>query len=455
MTELEHALRERAIALAVKHNVPGVAVGVDLRGEAFTVCHGVTHVKHPLPVDPDTLFQIASNTKTFTATLVMQLVAEGALTLDDPVQKHLPSLRLPDPEDAARVTVRHLLAHRVGIDGDVLFVRAPQPPTLENLFEPLARARRLVPLGGPFTYCNAAFSIAGRLVEVLRGQPFGRVLRERILAPLGMHRTCTSADEAIFHRVAMRHLSLPGREAVALPGGGWQPGWELAPIDVPAGGLVSSVSDLLRWLRFWLGRPDADATAPLDAATRAAMCELQGEPFNPWNAQALGWAVRFDPAARVWHHGGVTAGYQTHTLFAPSLDLAMVVLTNATGGGNVNTDLTRWLVGEVGGHPWVDAQPLAVPPALEPYTGAYWGAFGTVHVRAVEGQLELSVERHPTTDGSWQPPPEPPVLYSLASPVLAVATAPEARRGALLDFDPEQSPPRWLRDGSRICVRVV
>jgi CubicO group peptidase (beta-lactamase class C family) len=127
------------------------------------------------------------------------------------------------------------------VDGDALFVRQPSPPELDNLFDACARASWFRPAAR--SYCNAGFSLAGRLVEVLRGKPYETVLRERILAPLGMARTCTRADDAIFHRVAMRHLSLPGRDPIPLPGGGWQRGWELTPIDTPAGGLVSSASD--------------------------------------------------------------------------------------------------------------------------------------------------------------------------------------------------------------------
>lgn len=453
MTDLQAALRERVEALASRHNVPGVVVGVDLRGESFYACRGVTHVKHPLPVDPDTLFQIASNSKPFTATLVLQLVAEGVLGLDDPVRKHLPELRMPDRRHDDAVTVRHLLSHRVGIDGDALLVRNPRPPLLENVFDGISRARTLVAPGGPFTYCNAAFSLAGRLIEVLRGRPFDRVLRERLLEPLGMTRTCTRADDAIFHRVAMRHLSLPGREAIPLLGGGWQHGWELAPFEVPAGGILSSASDLLRWLRFWLGRPDEGATSPLSAELRAHACEDQLPAWNPLSGQGLGWAVRNDPAARVLNHGGLTVGYGSYTLFAPDLDLAVVVLTNGTRGGLVHTELTRWLVGEVGGRAWSDPTPLATQPALAPYTGTYWGAFGTTRVREVDGELEIATERHATDDGSWQPPAEPPLRARLCSPTLAIAVAPEPSRGALIDFD-SAAKPAWLRFGGRISVRV-
>jgi CubicO group peptidase (beta-lactamase class C family) len=218
--------------------------------------------------------------------------------------------------------------------------------------------------------------------------------------------------------------------------------------------VLSSAADLLRWLRFWLGRPDADATPPLDAATRALTCADQLPPWNPTSGHAIGWAVRLDPAARLLCHGGVTAGYHSFTLFAPSLDLAMVVLTNSTSGGLVHAELVRWLVGEVGGRPYAAPVPLSDPPPLGPYTGTYWGSFGLTRVREVDGELELATERHATADGSWQPPPEPPVRLRLCSPALAIATAPEASRGALVDFEADASPPGWLRFGGRISVRA-
>ena len=446
------AVGARLEELAKRHDVPGAAVGVDLGGETVFASCGVTHVDHPLAVDERTLFQIASNSKPFTATLVLSLVGEGAFGLDDPVREHLPELRMPDRRHDDLVTVRHLLSHRVGWDGDALFVRQPDPPTLDAIFEPLAAARQLVPPGGPWTYSNAGFSLAGRLVETATGLPFAAALRERILAPLGMERTVTRADEAIFHRVAMRHLSLPGRDPIPLPGGGWQRGWELAPLDVPAGGLVSCTDDLLRWLRWWLGRGDGEIPGLGEAQRREALVP-QVERYNPASGQALGWALRHDPAARVYQHGGLTAGYCSYTLFVPELDLAAAVLTNATSGAAVHDSLTKWLVGEVGGAPWVDPTPLDPQPELARYEGEFWGAFGRVRVRAVDGALEIATERHPTDDGSWQPPPEPPVRALIYERDFAIATAPERFRGIRIDFDPEGERPAWLRSGGRICVR--
>ena len=454
MTALDQ-LPQRIAALAEKWNVPGVAVMVDVAGTTHSACHGITHIDHPLPIDEHTLFQVASNTKPFAATLVMALIEEGRLSLDDPVRQHLPEFTTPGNRLDNAVTVRQLLSHRVGWDGDELLVRPPAENSLAAAPAAMAEARQLVEPDSQFTYSNAGYSIAGRLIETLEGEPFSACLERRILQPLAMERSCTRADRAIFHRVAMRHLSLPGRKPIALPGGGWQRGWELGAIDEPAAGLISSAHDLLQWLRFWLGRPSRSEGRPLSDAGRATMLEEQ-ERYNPQWGQAIGWALRYDTGARVYNHGGLTAGYCSFTLFVPELDLAGVILTNSTSGGALHSELSRWIIGQASGVSWQPPVPLAPVPDLKPYTGRYWSAFGWIEVRALDDgrSLELATERHPTQDGSWQPPPEEPLRLVLCHPHHAMIEEPEAIAGALVDFDPAPQPKcAWLRAGGRIAVR--
>ena len=452
MDDLRRRLDERLGEQMERLRVPGVAVGVVHAGEEIRVARGVTNTEHPLPVDDRTLFQIASNSKPFTATLVLGLVEQGLVDLDAPVRRYLPEFRLPDDAQSGRVTVRHLLTHLVGWDGDALFVRPPAEPALDAIFEPMSKARQLVPPGTHWTYSNAGFSVAGRLVEVLAGAPFVSLLRERILAPLGMGHTYTLSDEVVTHRVAAPHLTLPGGDDIVLRGGGWQPRWEQSPHDVPAAALISCVDDLLRWLRFQLGSLEIERP-PLAADALARMHE---PPLEPWNAEAghaLGWSIWYVNGTPVRNHGGLTAGYCSFTMFSRDLDLGCVVLTNSTSGGRLHNELSRWLLGEIGGAPVDSPVALASQPALSRYLGSYSGAFGVRTVRTVDGALEIATEAHPTEDGSWQPPATPAFRCAFYAPQCAVVTGPEDLRGGLVDFDPAGDA-SWLRYGGRIHTRL-
>ena len=452
MSELGRELEEQLVQGMESFRVPGAAVGVLHGSDEIRVAAGVTNVEHPLDVDDRTLFQVASNSKTFTATLVMALEAEGKVALDAPVSRYLPEFRLPDLARTDEVTIRRLLTHLVGWDGDALFVRPPRPASLTAIFEPMAKARQLVPPGTHWTYSNAAFSVAGRLVEQTMGKPFVQVLRERILDPLEMQHTFTRADEVVTHRVAAPHLTLPERDPIVLRGSGWQPHWELAPHDAPAAALISCVDDLLRWLRFQLGAEVANP--PLASSALATMHQAQLEPWNPESGHAIGWGIWYANGAEILNHGGLTAGYCTYTMFSRPLDLGAVFLTNALSGGAAIRRLSRWLVGRMTGTPLPELEPSAKQPDLAPYTGAYSGAFGVRTLLQVEGELELSTAPHSTDDGSWQPPAEPPSRCSFYGPDRAVVTAPEASRGNTMEFGRSGSAIAWLRYRGRIHTRL-
>src|SRR4051812_932433 len=107
--EAHMSLSEFVAATADRLGIPGVAVGVRVGGREVYACHGVTSVDNPLPVDPDTIFAVASVTKTFTATALMRLVARGDVDLDAPVRRYVPDLTLSDEDAAARITVMNLL----------------------------------------------------------------------------------------------------------------------------------------------------------------------------------------------------------------------------------------------------------------------------------------------------------------------------------------------------------
>ena len=155
--------------LIKEHRVPGVALGLLVDGAEHTMCFGVTSVESSLPVDEHTLFQIGSTTKTITATAVMRLVEQGRADPDAPVRSYLPDLALSDLQTATQVTVRHLLNHTAGWLGDFFEHTGDGDDALGRYVAALSRLPQITPLGSVWSYNNAAFNVAGRVIEAVTG----------------------------------------------------------------------------------------------------------------------------------------------------------------------------------------------------------------------------------------------------------------------------------------------
>jgi CubicO group peptidase (beta-lactamase class C family) len=451
LPEAVHALREAA-------RVPGVAVGCLLDGETLAACAGVTNAEHPLPVDETTLFQLASLTKPFTATALVRLAGEGKLDLSAPVRAVLPEFRLPRAEWTDRVRLVDLLTHRGGWAGDRFFIRPPRDRSLAGLVAEFADNEQLAEPGRVFSYDNAAFSVAGRAIEVATGQPFPEALRRLVLDPLGLDHTFFRADEVITHRVAAPHI-VGASGAHVLRGGGWQPGWELQPFDAPAGGLVSCVRDLLRWARFQLGdgrAPDgAQLLAPealrrMQTQTHTAGCNDDGV--------GLAWLLRDLGGERFFGHTGQTVGYLSEILLRRERGFALVMLTNALSDAGLRRDLRGRVLGAAFG---IDASPPAAlpdpPRDLAEYEGSWRSPFELQRLRATgePGRLALEPSGHPPRPGVWTPPPPPPSLWAFHAPDRLVALEPEPMRGARAEFvRDERGRVVWFRCGGRIAPRA-
>src|SRR5712691_2060461 len=212
------------------HHLPGVAIGILHDGDEQIAAYGVTNLEHPQPVDADTLFQVASITKTITATVVMRLVERGALDLDAPVRRYLPKFRVRDESAAARATLRHLVTHTGGWLGDWFADFGKGDDALARYVAAMADLEQLTPLGEIWHYSNSSFAVLGRLIEVATGKTYEAVVRELLFIPLGMAKSCFNADEAITQRVAIGHNVVDDRPVVARP-------WGLARALTAVGGV--------------------------------------------------------------------------------------------------------------------------------------------------------------------------------------------------------------------------
>ncbi len=407
LVTLAHELGEVLQSEAARHQVAGSAAGIVVDGECFTAAVGVTNVDAPLPLDAATLFQVASITKTFSAAAVALLVQEGKVGFDDPVSKYLPALGPATGLDLDEMTVTHILTHQAGFDGDHLFVER-ETETLETLRD----ARRIFAPGTGFSYNNAAFSIAGAVIEAASGESYESFVRARLLRPLGLTSACFRADDAITYRVAAPHLVI-GADAAVLRGAGWQPGWELGPVDRAAGGLIASVEHLLTWARFqWTGR-DAEGTELL---SRSALEHLHTAVVRETRDGeiAFDWEVQHTDGVTTIEHGGLTVGYCSDLVVAPERKVGFVGLTNSTNGAAMNQAVRRWALERVAGIRETDHVPdpeIVVDPAR--VAGRYLSPFSVVTVAAgeVPNTLQMSGAPRDDTDG-WKPPPEPATTFA-------------------------------------------
>jgi CubicO group peptidase (beta-lactamase class C family) len=429
--------------------VPGVAVGILHDGVDETHGFGVTSVDNPLPVDRETLFQIGSITKTFTATILMQLVRQGRVDLNRPVRSVLPDFRLGDEEAAALLTARHLLTHTGGFLGDDFTETGSGDEALARYVDNMATLPQLTPPGELFSYCNAGFAVAGRMIEVLTGKTYERAAQDALLGPLEMERSFFDPAAVMTYRFAVGHFSpFTDEEDVRV-----RRPWSLSRAITPVGGLASTVTDMLRYARLHLGMLGDEI---LDAGSREAMQSVWAPAGNFAEAVGGAWLLRGPAERRIVGHGGSTVGQQASLQLVPSRGLGIVVLTNGSRGAVVATRVVDWALRHYAGISEPDPTTHSLEPALlRQYVGRYEQPLSSYEVSASDAGLviqETEKGGFPTKDSP--PPPSPPParfafwaedrILGLDSP-FAGARA-EFIRGA-------DGTLKWLRIGGRLSAR--
>ncbi|HXH05084.1 MAG TPA: serine hydrolase domain-containing protein [Vicinamibacterales bacterium] len=337
--DIDRLFTEQARAM----HAPGAAWGVVLDGRlAHWGATGVRDVEAGAPVDADTVFRIASMTKSFTALAVLQLRDEGRLSLDDPVERYVPELaglRYPTA-DSPRITIRHLLTHGAGFPEDNPWGDRQLARTEEDFTRML---RSGIPFSNPpgiaYEYSNYGYAILGRVVSQVSRRPYEAYLEERILRPLGLAATTLHPSKVPAARRARGYRWEDGRwiEEPVLEHGAFG----------AMGGLLSSIRDLARYIAVFL-----DAWPPRDEPERgplgrASLREMQ----QPWRrsglrasvdrtrgtlelaASAYGYGLGItetcDFRALVGHSGGLP-GYGSHMRWLPDYGAGIVVLSNLT-----------------------------------------------------------------------------------------------------------------------------
>ncbi|WP_157720267.1 serine hydrolase domain-containing protein [Friedmanniella luteola] len=366
---------------------PGAQVALGVAGVPFfSRAYGYADLERAVPMTTGHLFRIASHSKTFTATLVLQLVEQGRLGLDDPVGTHLPALADGPLADLA---VRELLEHTSGLlrdgrDADYWMFQRPFPDTDTLLAMTREGGLKTAP-GALYAYSNLGYSLLGLLVEAVTGTSFGDAARDGVTAPLGLADTVADYWRDRAGDYAVGHTGLhtgPRRRA-------------LEHVDTgamaAATGFTSTASDLV----LYFGAHVLGDERLLSDRTKRLQ-QRQANPADPRtdDGAGYGWGMvreRVDDQVFVGHSGGYP-GHITKTLLDPVSGLTISVLTNAVDGPA--TQLARGIAQLLAA---AATDGGALPASARRWTGRYANPWTVVDVAAVGGRLRS------LSTGTWAP----------------------------------------------------
>jgi CubicO group peptidase (beta-lactamase class C family) len=349
--------------------------------------YGLAGVDPERPVDPErSLFRIGSISKTFVWTALMQLEAQGRLSLDDPVNDHLPDdLEIPDDGFEEPIRVRHLMTHTPGFEDAALghlIVRDEQKLWPLNDYLGRFRPRRVRPPGDFMAYSNYGAALAGAVVANVSGVEFETYVEENIFAPLGMsHSTFRepygdAAPAGLPERMSEeleRHVA----QGLEWSEGAWQAqDYEFIVQQGPAGSMSSTALDMARYMLAHLNEGELDGARILDpkSAKRMHQLSFSNAEGMPGNAHGF-WQYDLPGRPDSFGHDGATLHFLSNMVMVPELDLGVFVSANSSAGMDaypfVNS-LPHVIVGRYLGRD----TPTFEPPAdfserAEQYVGSY------------------------------------------------------------------------------------
>jgi CubicO group peptidase (beta-lactamase class C family) len=319
-------------------DVPGIAVAIVKDGKLVAAKgYGVRQLGVATPVDGDTLFEVASNSKAFTAAALAQLVDDGKLAWDDPVTKHLPDFQMHDSYVTGVMTVRDLLTHRSGLGlgaGDLLW----WPTTSFSTDEIIARLRYVKPatsFRNNYAYDNLLYIVAGKIIALKSGKPWGAAVRERILTPLGMQNTTTSVDVMrASANYSAPHSKINDKISVVKP--------MTVENAIGAVGINTSAADIARWMTMLLNEGRLEDGTQIISSQQIDELWTQQTPMRirtpkpglaatkaNFAAYGLGFNLRDYKGRKIAMHGGALQGFYSTVLMVPEEKLGIAILTNA------------------------------------------------------------------------------------------------------------------------------
>ena len=324
-------------------DVPGIAVGIIKDGKLiFAKGYGVRSLAGKLPVDENTLFGVASNSKAFTSAALAMLMEEGKLKWDDKVTDYIPGFMMYDPYVTREFTIRDLLTHRSGLglgSGDLMFFPDGGDFTREEMIHNIRFLKPVSSFRSKYDYDNNMYMVAGQIIEKVSGISWEEFIEQRIMKPLGL-----TTSKASYNRVPAGanmiepHAPADGK-VIQIP-------HDWNPTVNAAGGIMSNITDLSKWLIMQMKDGEyGDGKKLFSKRNHDEMWQLQtiipvrpGGPYNThFSGYGLGWFLSDVKGYKQVTHTGGLAGTVTQITLLPELKLGIIVLTNQQQGVAFNT----------------------------------------------------------------------------------------------------------------------
>ena len=459
------ALVSFAEAKMKEHRVPGVAVGIVDNGVITTRGLGITNVEDPLPVTDHTVFPIASISKTFAATAMMRLVEQGKVDLKAPVRKYLPDFKVRDENVARDVTVWNLLTHSGGWEGQIAGPERGEDTLRTFVATTLVDVMQVAPPTAAWSYNNAGYSVAGRVIEVANTTSINRAMRDLVFTPLGLAHAGTTAGDFIVNRFASGHVNRPSTTLRASAGDAStsliRP--YVHATSVTSGGVGVCIADLMTYAKFHLGDgTNATGERILSRASLDLMQTPQLEKQSTDDAIGLGWHIRRVGGVRVAGQGGTAGGHILVLSIVPERNFAIGILTNVQNGWRLIQEVEREALRSYHGIVYAknqaiahrglvetlpNVEPLATQPDLKQYVGRYQRPMNAVDVRIENGRL--LVQEVPNSGDA-----RPALPIAFFGPDRAVVTDGNDRGQSIEFIRDTTGAIRWVRVVGRVAVRM-
>src|ERR1051326_167041 len=326
LTRLRKELEPKINDEISKGHVPGFAIGVVKNGNLiYAKGFGVARLGTNTPVTTKSLFHMASVTKTFVATAIMQLVEQGKIDLDAPLTKYLPYFKMND-ERYRQIKIRQMLSHTSGIP-DVTDYHWDKPEydagALERFVRSVANQKLVFNPGEKFAYSNAAYEILGDVSAKVSGESFEDYVQHHILTPLGMKDSTLLVREANQQLLTTPHVEESGKVVVS----------KIFPYNrahSPSSTLYSSIEDMSRWAIANLNHGELDGQRIFKRETAESMWQPIADAFNM--KEGVSWFLADLQGHRLVMQDGGDVGFESRLILAPEDSLAVIAMTNSDVG---------------------------------------------------------------------------------------------------------------------------